>query len=161
MKLQLLSEEQAKLGAQWNATKPTGVPPLPAAFANAAIEDVDWSAPGRDEDPSVGIQIKGVRKTSSGYVYNDWWYFKKLVHAKGEQIKKKGRVEGVVSEDRFYWYRKKRLPAQPGQEEGRILEEYVGLDLKDPDTGIKIYVPETLRRPEDFQAERKAEPAAA
>ena len=155
MKLKVLSEEAGKTGAQWNASRPHGVAPIPGKFNNVMLGDVWFEAPGREEDPSVGVEIGGVRKTASGYVYNGLWFWRKKVHEKGEKIKKHGRVEGVVSQDRWYWYAKRRLPAKPGQKEGEIEEIYIGLDLIDPETGAKIYVPDPIKNPEDFKPDTK------
>lgn len=83
------------------------------------IESVWENAPGRyDEngnlvDKWIGVQINGVRKTQSGYVRDGWWYF----------------LRDFPDKEASYWYRKKRLPAEEGEEEGEIIEEYVGREL--------------------------------
>jgi len=83
------------------------------------IESVWENAPGRYDDEGklidkwVGVQIGGVRKTQSGYVHEGWWYF----------------LRHFPDKEASYWYRKKRLPAKPGEEEGEIVEEYVGREL--------------------------------
>ena len=83
------------------------------------IESVWENAPGRRDDNGklvdkwIGVQINGVRKTQSGYVREGWWYF----------------LRDFQDKDASYWYRKKRLPAKPGEEEGEIVEEYIGREL--------------------------------
>lgn len=83
------------------------------------IESVWEDAPGRyDEngkliDKWIGVQIEGVRKTQSGYVWDGWWFF----------------LRDFPDKQASYWYKKKRLPAKEGQEEGEIIEEYVGKEL--------------------------------
>jgi hypothetical protein len=83
------------------------------------IESVWENAPGRyDEDGKlvdrwIGVQIAGVRKTQSGYVHEGWWFF----------------LRDFPDKEASYWYRKKRLPAKPGEDEGEIVEEYVGREL--------------------------------
>jgi hypothetical protein len=85
----------------------------------ARVQSVWENAPGRyDEegnllDKWVGVQIQGVRKTQSGYVWNDWWFF----------------LRHFPDKEASYWYKKKRLPAKAGEEEGEIVEEYVGKEL--------------------------------
>jgi len=83
------------------------------------IESVWKNAPGRHDeeghlvDKWIGVQILGVRKTQSGYVYQDWWYF----------------LRDFPDKQASYWYRKKRLPAKAGEDEGEIVENYVGKEL--------------------------------
>lgn len=83
------------------------------------IEEVWENAPGRYDDQGrlvdkwIGVQIDGVRKTQSGYVKDGWWYF----------------LRDFPDKEASYWYRKKRLPAKPNEEEGKIEEEYVGREL--------------------------------
>ena len=82
----------------------------------AEIESVWENAPGRyDEngnliDKWVGVQMGGVRKTQSGYVKDSWWYF----------------LREFPDKEARYWYRKMRMPAKEGEEEGKIVEEYIG-----------------------------------
>jgi len=83
------------------------------------IEEVWENAPGRKDDEGhlldkwIGVQIEGVRKTQSGYVKDGWWWF----------------LRDFPDKEASYWYRKKRLPAKPGEDEGKIEEEYVGREL--------------------------------
>jgi len=83
------------------------------------IESVWEDAPGRKDDDGkiidkwIGVQINGIRKTQSGYVREGWWYF----------------LRHFPDKEASYWYKKKRLPAKPGEEEGKIVEEYVGREL--------------------------------
>jgi transposase len=85
----------------------------------AKIQSVWENAPGRHDengkllDKWIGVQIQGVRKTKSGYVYNSWWFF----------------LRDFPDKEASYWYRKRRLPAKEGEEEGEIIEEYVGKEL--------------------------------
>jgi hypothetical protein len=85
----------------------------------ARIEEVWENAPGRYDDQGrlvdkwIGVQIEGVRKTQSGYVKEGWWYF----------------LRDFPDKEASYWYRKKRLPAKAGEDEGDIIEEYVGREL--------------------------------
>jgi len=85
----------------------------------ARITDVWENAPGRYDDEGhlvdkwIGVEIAGVRKTQSGYVKEGWWYF----------------LRNFPDKEASYWYRKKRLPAKPGEEEGEIIEEYIGREL--------------------------------
>jgi len=83
------------------------------------IESVWENAPGRyDEngrlvDKWIGVQIQGVRKTQGGYTYQGWWFF----------------LREFPDKQSSYWYKKHRLPAKAGEEEGEIIEEYVGKEL--------------------------------
>ena len=124
-----------------NAARPPGAVPIPpniVAKYSDRIGDVWWNAKGRSGasgDPTIGIEIDGLRKTFGGYVWNDWWYFQKVVH----------RTEDEEEPNQCYWYRKKKVKVSDSTDEYETLEEYVGSDLKDLDTGLEIPVPRELR----------------
>jgi hypothetical protein len=155
----------AKTGAEWNSSKPADALPLPAGLEKQMIEDVQWDAAGRapelDEetqqmlpgDPRVGVQIGGVRKTKSGYVYNGWWYVLKLVHPAGQQHKSHGIVQGIQEYDIYYWYRARRK-IDPNTGRSTKDEQYVGKILKDIDTKQRIIIPEALKDELDRKVER-------
>lgn len=118
-----------------NDYKPAGAEPVPASLVEKyRIGEVWWFAKGRDEDPFIGVEINGVRKTFSGYTYKDWWYFMKLVHPASDEN------EGA----RCYWYRKRKLRDPDDPEKFKISEEYVGANLHDPDSGSQIKIPQEL-----------------
>jgi len=129
-----------------NATRPRDAAPVPSSilerFGNN-IGDIWWYAKGRngpDGDPTIGIEVAGLRKTFGGYVWNEWWYFQKSVHEN----------EGEEPPD-CYVYRKRKVPDPNDPDEYEIVEEYVGVDWKDPDTGYDLPIPEELEhRPEDL-----------
>lgn len=123
---------QSQSVKELNEGRPTGAIPLPAELKR--VEDIWWFAPGREADASIGAQIKGVRKTMSGWVYDEWWYFKRVVHP----------ADSPQEEDKSYWYRKKRIPSDTDPDEFDVIEEYVGVELKNPDTESLIQIPEEL-----------------
>jgi hypothetical protein len=125
-----------------NDKRPAGAPPVPTGLLDKyshQIEKVWWHAKGREEDPAIGVEILGVRKTYSGYTHNDWWYFKKLVHPASDE------EEGA----RCYWYRKKKIQDPDNPDQYKIVEEYVGAKLYNPDTGYGLEIPQELRHNED------------
>ena len=107
----------------------------------SSITSVWWHAKGRDQDPTIGVEIKGIRKTFGGYTWKDWWYFMKVVHP-------------AKSEDEMpqcYWYRKRKLPDPSEPQTYEIAEEYIGERLHDPDTGYDLeIVPEIKHHPEEL-----------
>ncbi len=128
-------------GDSLNAKRPKDAAPVPSSLLERygnKIEDVWWYAKGRngpDGDPTIGINVDGLRKTFGGYVWNEWWYFQKKVHG------------GEDEEDtplKCYWYRKRKVPDPNNPEEYEIVEEYVGIRLIDPDTNYDVPVPEEL-----------------
>lgn len=115
-----------------NNNRPTGAIPLPLELKQ--VEDIWWFAPGRDQDASIGAQMRGVRKTMSGWVFKDWWYFQRVVHP----------ADSPQEEDKSYWYRKRRVPSKTDPDEFDVQEEYVGVELKNPDSDALIEIPEKL-----------------
>ena len=128
-----------------NAERPRDAAPVPTELLERygnQIEEVWWYAKGRngpDGDPTIGIEVEGVRKTFGGYVFEEWWYFMKLVH----------EAEEEDEEDQCYWYRKIKIPDPDRPGEYEIVEEYVGERLTNPDTGFDVPVPEELLHPEE------------
>lgn len=124
-----------------NGLRPAGAEPVPNDLIQrygAHITDVWWFAKGRegpDGDPTIGVEIEGIRKTFSGYVHNDWWYFQKTVHAPSDPDEL----------PQCYWYRKRKVPDPANPDEFITEEEYVGENLVDPDSGLPIDVPEGLQ----------------
>lgn len=120
-----------------NKERPAETNPIPTDIVSkyaSKIGDVWWYAKGRNGpggDPAIGIEIDGIRKTFSGYVWNEWWYFQKVVH--------KSDDENIP--DQCYWYRKMKVPDPSNPEDYETVEEYVGVKLKDLDTGLPIDVP--------------------
>jgi hypothetical protein len=123
--------------AELNKSRPAGVPPIPPGIN--FIQDIWWEATGREGpkgDPSIGVEINGVRKTYSGWVWRDWWYFTRLVH----------EADSPQEEDKYYWYRKRKVPSPTDPDEFIVEEEYVGPELIDLDTGKRIEVPRELQK---------------
>ena len=124
-----------------NLEKPPNANPIPKEILGKYgnnITDIWWNAKGRngpDGDPTIGVEINGLRKTFSGYVWDDWWYFQKVVH----------KTDNPEEPNKCYWYRKKKVPDETDPKEFKTIEEYVGAKLKDLDTGIAIQVPQELR----------------
>lgn len=130
-----------------NVERPKDAAPVPTSilerFGNK-IDNVWWYAKGRngpDGDPTIGIEVDGLRKTFGGYTWNEWWYFQKTVH----------EDEEGEEPPQCYWYRKRKIPDPENPDDYEIIEEYVGVRLVDPDTGYDLPVPEELKhRPEDL-----------
>lgn len=121
-----------------NKTRPEHTNPIPNELVQrygGRINDVWWHAKGREEDPTIGVEVDGVRKTFGGYVWNDWWYFQKTVHYSDDPNEP----------NTCYWYRKRKVPDPDNPGEFKTIEEYVGSKLKDLDTGLPIEVPEELQ----------------
>jgi len=124
-----------------NETRPSEANPIPkeiiAKFGNR-VGDIWWHAKGRngpEGDPTIGIEVDGIRKTFGGYVWNEWWYFQKTVH----------KFEDPTEPNQCYWYRKRKVSDPDNPDEFVTIEEYVGAKLKDIDTGLAIDVPEELQ----------------
>lgn len=124
-----------------NVGRPEGAIPVPSALIqkyNDRIGSVWWFAQGRETDPTIGVEIDGIRKTFSGYVHNSWWYFMKMVHP--------GKTKN--DPDQCFWYRKRRVPDPNNPETFTIDEEYVGKILLNPDTDELLEIPEELEHKE-------------
>jgi len=113
------------------------VPPELIARYGDKIDSVWWYAKGREDDPTIGVEINGLRKTFGGYTWKDWWYFMKIVHP----AKDKGEMP------QCYWYRKRKLPEKDNPQSYEIIEEYVGERLIDPDTGLDLEIPKEIKHP--------------
>jgi len=124
-----------------NRERPLDAAPVPDEILTKhgnKIGDVWWYAKGRNGphgDPTIGVEVDGVRKTYGGYVWNDWWYFQKTVH--------KSEVEGEPN--KCYWYRKRKVPDPYNPDDFKTEEEYVGNILIDLDTGLEVNVPMELQ----------------
>lgn len=121
-----------------NDQRPQGVPPVPPnliAKYGDKIGSVWWHAKGRGEDPTIGVEIDGIRKTFGGYTWNDWWYFMKTVH----------EAENDEDMPQCYWYRKRKIPDPDNPNHFEIVEEYVGERLEDPDTGYDLEIPPEIK----------------
>lgn len=153
-------------GADWNNSRPASSRPLPPILDKVTIEDVWWDAPGRDDneefrtgqiikgDPRIGVQINGVRKTQGGYACRGWWYILKKTHSEGDVVRNHGKIEGESTEDRFYWYRKRRMPSLIPGKMGEIKEEYVGKELREKESDSIIILPDILKDKIDFELEK-------
>ena len=126
---------------QQNRERPAETNPIPtdiiAKYASQ-IGKIWWNAKGRNGpggDPTIGIEIGGIRKTFSGYVWDDWWYFQKTVH----------RSDDPNVPNQCYWYRKKKVPDPSNPDDFETIEEYVGAKLIDLDTGLPIDVPQEIQ----------------
>ena len=147
MEIQQQPKKLAKpLGQQANVNddRPPDAEPVPSKLLEKyrnKIDSVWWHAKGRDKDPSIGVEISGLRKTFGGYTWDEWWYFMKTVHP-------------ADSEDEMpqcYWYRKRKVPNPANPKDYEIIEEYVGERLYDPETGYDLEVPPELQHdPEDL-----------
>jgi len=80
------------------------------------------------KDPYIGRTMDGVRKTEGGWVWVDpetkesFWYYQKYYETRDT----KGRL---VKKDGPYWYKKRSIPDEDGEEGRRIEEVYVGKSL--------------------------------
>lgn len=138
MDQEIQKDTTAGLTDNINSDRPGDAPPVPPEIVkryDKQIGSVWWHAKGRDKDPTIGIEISGLRKTFGGYVWNDWWYFMKVVH--------QATVEG--ERPQCYWYRKRKVPDPENPEHYEIEEEYIGSNLIDPDTGDALDVPQELQ----------------
>lgn len=140
-------EEQEIDISKFNDSRPPNTEPIPKILMSKfgdRITDVWWNAKGRNGpngDPSIGVEIDGIRKTFSGYVWNEWWYFQKVVH-KSDDLN--------VEPNQCYFYRKKKISIE-GTDEFETIEEYVGAKLIDLDTNLPINVPfELQHHPNDL-----------
>lgn len=117
------------------------VPPNLIQKYGHKISSVWWHAKGREDDPSIGVEIDGIRKTFGGYTWNDWWYFMKTVHPSDDEDEM----------PQCYWYRKRKIPDPNNPNNYEVDEEYVGERLHDPDTGYDLeIVPEIKHQLEDL-----------
>lgn len=120
-----------------NDKRPLDAEPVPSGIIEKygnKITSVWWHAKGREDDPTIGVEISGLRKTFGGYTWNEWWYFMKAVHP----------AEDEDEMPQCYWYRKRKVPDKENPKEYEIIEEYVGERLYDPDTGYELEVPQLL-----------------
>tara|TARA_R100001244_G_scaffold25113_4_gene25648 strand:+ start:96701 stop:97108 length:408 start_codon:yes stop_codon:yes gene_type:complete len=121
-----------------NQSKPADAAPVPGEIMGlygSEITDVWWNAKGREEDPAIGVEINGVRKTFGGYTWNEWWYYLKPTHYHADRPPDHS------------WYRKKKIPDPNNPNDFTTLDEYVGSmdeDLVDPDTNEEIEIPQGL-----------------
>lgn len=121
-----------------NSDRPSDAPPVPSQVIkryDKQITGVWWHAKGRETDPTIGVEINGLRKTFGGYVWNDWWYFMKAVHP-------------ADSEDELpqcYVYRKKKVADPDNPDNFEIIEEYIGSDFIDPDSDLPLPIPLELK----------------
>lgn len=135
------NEQSPKKSGNINDKRPSGAEPVPTELVGKyghKINKVWWHAKGREDDPTIGVEIQGLRKTFSGYTHNEWWYFKKLVHPATDE-------DGA----RCYWYRKKKIEDPDNPDSYKIVEEYVGATLYNPDTGYGLDIPQELRHNEE------------
>lgn len=65
------------------------------------------------EEPLIGREIDGIRRTEDGFVKASWWFFQKEFEDKKNP----------------YWYAKKRSSPDKNQQHGRIKEKYIGKEL--------------------------------
>jgi hypothetical protein len=125
-----------------NDDRPPGAEPVPPSLLEKygnKIGSVWWFAKGREDDPSIGVEIDGLRKTFGGYTWNEWWYFMKTVH----------EAETEDDKPQCYWYRKRKIPNPSNPDDYEIIEEYVGERLYDPDTGYDLEVPPEISHAEE------------
>ena len=127
-----------------NDERPPDAVPVPPGLIEKhgnKITGVWWHAKGREDDPTIGVEIEGLRKTFGGYTWNEWWYFQKTVHP----------AEGEDDMPQCYWYRKRKIPDEGNPDNYEIVEEYVGERFYDLDTGYDLEIPLELQHaPEDL-----------
>jgi len=129
--------DRLKSNSNINNKCPEDAPRVPASLIEKYghnIASVWWYAKGRDKDPTIGVEIDGVRKTFGGYTYQDWWYFMKTVHEGSDE-----------TGPQCYVYRKKKVPDPSSEREFEVIEEYIGPEFIDPDTNLPLPIVHELK----------------